>query len=178
MLKTRALTLLGLILAAAASRLAPHPWNLTSVAALALFGGAAFDDRRLAFLAPLAALFLSDLALGLYPGMIFVYPSFLAVAALGLALRGRRQPLPILAASLAGSVLFFVLTNLGVWAEGRLYPHTLAGLNACFVAALPFLRNTVEGDLVYNLLLFGGFALLERRFAALREGGPLGLQPA
>jgi hypothetical protein len=177
MFKPRALTLASLILAAAASRLIPHPWNLTSVAALALFGGATFEDRRLAFLAPLAALALSDLVLGFYPGMAFVYASFLVVAALGLWLRGRRAPGPILAASLAGSLLFFVLTNFGVWAEGLLYPRTLAGLAACYAAALPFLRQTLEGDLLYTVLLFGGFALLERRFPVLRPAAALP-QPA
>jgi hypothetical protein len=48
----------------------------------------------------------------------------------------------------------------------------LPGLTACYVAALPFFRNEIVGDLFYASLLFGGFALLERLFAALRESTP------
>jgi hypothetical protein len=169
MLKPRLATLIAMVLAAAATRLIPHPWNLTSVAAVALFGGAYFQDRRLAFAVPLGALFVSDLVLGLYHGMWVVYLSFALIVGVGLWLRSRRQPLMIAGAALASSLLFFVVTNFGVWASGQLYPRSLAGLIACYTAALPFFRNTLEGDLVYTLILFGGFALLERRFAALRE---------
>jgi hypothetical protein len=165
----RLLAIVSMIAVAVASRLVPHPWNLTSVAAVGLFAGAYLDDRRLAFLVPLAALFLSDLVLGFYQGMPVVYLSFALVVGLGLWLRTRRRPLMIAGATLAGSVLFFGLTNLGVWAFGALYPHTGAGLAACFIAALPFFRGTLEGDALYSLILFGGFALLESRIAALRE---------
>ena len=169
MLKPRAIALISIVLAAAASRLVPHPWNLTSIAAVALFGGAYFDDRRLAFAAPLGALLLADLVLGFYRGMPVVYGSFALIVGIGLWLRPRRQPALIAAAAVTSSLLFFVLTNLGVWAFGHMYPKTAAGLIACYTAALPFFRNTLEGDLLYTLVLFGGFALLERRFAVLRE---------
>ena len=169
MIKPRLLALISIVLAAAATRLIPHPPNMTSIAAVALFGGAYFQDRRLAFAVPLAALFLSDLVLGLYAGMAVIYVSFALIVGVGLWLRTRRQPALIAGAALVSAVLFFVLTNFGVWAFGHLYPKTWAGLTACYVAALPFFRNGLEGDLFYTLLLFGGFAVLERRFAGLRE---------
>jgi hypothetical protein len=158
-----------MVLAAAATRLIPHPWNLTSISAVALFGGACFQDRRLAFAVPLAALFLSDLVLGLYTGLPVIYLSFAVIVALGLWLRPRRSPAVIASAALASSILFFGLTNFGVWAFDHLYPPTWSGLVACYVAALPFFRNSLAGDLLYTAALFGGFALLERRFASLRE---------
>src|SRR3989442_15488674 len=71
--------LFGLVLVAAASRLVPHPPNLTPIAAMALFGGAYFPDKRAAFLVPLAAMFLSDLVLGLHRGWPVVYGSFMRV---------------------------------------------------------------------------------------------------
>jgi hypothetical protein len=172
MIKPRLVAIVSMIAAAVVSRLIPHPWNLTSVAAVALFAGAYVKDRRLAFLVPLAALFLSDLVLGFYEGMPVVYLSFALIVGVGLWLRTRRRPLAIAGATLASSVLFFGLSNLGVWAFGDLYPRTGAGLVACFTAALPFFRGTLEGDALYSLILFGGFALLERRVAALREPGP------
>jgi hypothetical protein len=173
MLKPRPLVLIALVLAAAASRLVPHPWNLTSITAVALFGGATFTDRRLAIGVPLAALVLSDLILGFYHGMAVVYLSFVLVAGIGVWLSARRRPALIVAATLASSILFFITTNFGVWAFGPLYPHTLAGLETCYVAAIPFFRNSLEGDALYSLILFGGFALLERRFSALRVDAPL-----
>lgn len=173
MLKPRAIALISLVLAAAASRLVPHPWNLTSITAVALFGGAYFHDRRLALAVPLGALFLSDLVLGLYSGMAEVYVSFALIVGIGLWLRSRRHPALIAGAALTSSVLFFVLTNFAVWASGHLYPKTWGGFVACFTAALPFFRNGLEGDLLYTLILFGGFALMERRFEVLREPHPL-----
>ncbi len=175
MLKPRPAVLIAMVLTAALTRLAPHPWNLTSIAALALFGGACFEDRRAAFAVPLAALLISDLALGFYADMPVVYLSFALVVGIGLLIANRRSPALIFGASLAGSILFFVTTNLGVWALDHLYPRTLDGLAACFTAALPFFRNAVLGDLTYTVALFGGLALLERRFAALRAHAGMAL---
>ncbi len=162
-------TLAILVGAAAASRLLPHPPNLTSVTAVALFGGAYFASRWLAFLAPLLALFASDLVLGLYPHMEVQYCSFALIICIGLVLQRRRTLPAIAAAALVSSVAFFVITNFGVWAFSALYPRTASGLISCYVAAVPFFRNTLLGDLGYTALLFGGFQLLERRFAVLRE---------
>lgn len=68
---------------------------------------------------------------------------------------------------MASSVLFFVVTNFGVWAFDGLYPRTLEGLVVCYVAAIPFFANTLAGTLFYALLLFGGFALAERKLLVL-----------
>src|ERR1017187_522512 len=116
MLKPRLIALITIVLAAAASRLIPHPPNLTSITAVALFGGAYFSDRRLAFLVPLAALFLSDLILGFYAHMEVVYLSFALIVCVGLWLQKRRSTIYIVGAALASSILFFLLTNFGVWA--------------------------------------------------------------
>ena len=168
MIDSRSATVIAMMLAAALSRLVPHPPNLTSVAAVALFGGAYLADKRLAFLVPLGALFLSDLILGSYQHMEVVYASFALIVCIGLWLRQRPTIFRVAGAALAGSVLFFLITNFGVWCFQSLYPHTLDGLIACYVAAIPFFRNTLLGDLLYTAVLFGGFALLEMRFSALR----------
>lgn len=170
MLKPRFLALVTLILAAAATRLLPHPPNMTSVSAVALFGGAYFADKRLAFLVPLAALFLSDLVLGFYAHMEVVYLAFLLVVCIGLWLQKHRTVLAIAGASIASSIVFFLVTNfVGFHVDGGLYPMTFNGMVESYIAGLPFLRNTVVGDLLYTALLFGGFALMENRFAALKE---------
>ena len=157
----------GMILAAAAGRLLPHPQNFTSIGALALFGGACFPLARTALLVTGGAMLLSDLAIGLHDQMPAVYACFALIVALGRRLRHRRTTGRVARAAIAASILFFLGSNLGVWAGGTIYPRTLAGLAACYAAALPFFGGTLLGDLFHAALLFGGLALAERRFPAL-----------
>ena len=175
MLSIRFWALVGIVVTAAAMRLLPHPPNFTPIAAMALFGGAHFASRRSAFAVPLAAMFMSDLALGLirygsavFSLMVFVYAGFAITVCLGHMIRHRITPLSVGGTALAGSLFFFFITNFGVWLRGSLYPPTLDGLIACYTAAIPFFRNTLAGDAFYTALLFGGFALAQSRLPALR----------
>lgn len=167
-LKPRLMLVVTMIAAAAASRLIPHPPNMTSVAAMALFGGATLADKRLAFLVPLAALFASDLVLGFHNQMAAVYGSFALTVCLGLWLQQKKSVLTIAGTAIASSLLFFIVVDFGIWLMGDMYPRSFAGLVTCYTAALPFLRNQIAGDLLYTGVLFGGFALLERQFPVLR----------
>jgi hypothetical protein len=171
MLDPRLNTLITMIVAAAATRLLPHPPNMTSGTALALFGGAYFSNRRLAFIVPLIALLVSDFILGFYQHMEVPYLSFVLIVCIGFRLQQHRPTPRIAGAALISALVFFTVTNFGVWAFDSLYPKTFRGLVACYVAAMPFFRNTLLGDLMYTAILFGGFRLLESRFAALREQG-------
>jgi len=168
--KARILALVLAIFAAAAMRLLPHPPNFSPIAAMALFSGAYIPRRALAFVAPFGALILSDILLGgFYPGMNFVYLSFALTVLIGWAVARRKSALTIAGAAVASSVLFFVLTNFGMWLFSGFYPLTWQGLVACYVAAIPFFQNTLAGDLFFTALLFGGFALAERLVPALRQ---------
>ena len=165
----RTLLALSIIALAAALRIAPHPWNFAPVGAMALFSGAMIRDRRLAFLFPLLALFAGDIFIGFHKLMPVVYASFLVSVAIGFWLRNRRSVARIGAATLVGAIQFFLITNFAVWAFGLSYPRSGSGLLACYAAGVPFFWNTLAGDAVYALLLFGGFALAERLFPAFRE---------
>lgn len=165
---SRLVMVLGLIAVAAAARLLPHPPNFAPVAAIALFAGAYVTDRWLAFAVPFAALFATDLVLGLHSTMAFVYAGFAVTVVLGMALARRRTPLRIAGAAVASSLMFFLVTNFGTWLVQDLYPATAAGLAACYAAALPFLQNSLAGDLFYTALLFGAMRVLEQRFVARR----------
>ena len=88
-------------------------------------------------------------------------------------LRTRRMVWSVGGAALGASVLFFVFTNLAVWAVGGLYPLTAAGLAEAFAAAIPFFAPTLAGDVFYTAVLFGGFALAERSLPALRAAAPM-----
>jgi hypothetical protein len=172
---SRLVALASAILAAAALRLVPHPPNFTPIGAMALFSAAHFGRRPIAFVAPLAALLLSDVLLGFYPGMLFQYVSVALVVVVGWLILPRVSVMRVVGAAVASSTLFFVVSNLGVWTVSGMYPHTLAGLGACYVAAIPFFQNTLDGDLLFSALLFGGFALLEHLVPRLRAEAP---QPA
>lgn len=165
----RTLFALAVIVLAAGLRIAPHPWNFTPLGAMALFSGAFIRDRRLAFLFPLLALFAGDIFVGFHKLMPIVYASFLLSVAIGFWLRNRRSVARVGAATLFGAIQFFLITNFAVWAFGLSYPRTSAGLLSCYVAGIPFFWNTLAGDVFYVSLLFGGFALAERIFPALRE---------
>jgi hypothetical protein len=180
-MKTRTIVLVGAMVLAAVSRLIPHPPNFAPITAMALFGAATLANRRLAFLTPMLALFVSDLCIeamyrmglmtswGIHSGMWLTYSAFLLITLMGLLLRHHRTVPAITGATLAGSVVFYVMTNFGTWASGELYPRTVEGLLVCYTAAIPFFQNTLLGDAVYATALFGGFALAEKMLPVLRE---------
>jgi hypothetical protein len=184
-MKVRTVVLVGIVLVVALARLLPHPPNFTPVGAMALFGAAHLRSRWAAFLVPLAAMLVSDLALetaahhglltgwmaqgrGFYEGMWVVYLAVALVAALGFFLRGRSSVPAIAGCVLAGSLTFFLVTNFAWWASYDLYPHTVQGLLMSYTAAVPFFHWTLLGDAFYAVVLFGGFALAERRYPVLQ----------
>jgi hypothetical protein len=135
---------------------------------VALFGGAYFADRRLALLVPLAAMAVSDLIIGFHGLLWLVYACVALSTVLGFGLRGKVRPVRVAAYGVLGSTLFFVFTNFGVWLGSSMYPQTWAGLVECYVAGIPFYKNTLAGTLFYSAVLFGGFALLRQRLPQLR----------
>lgn len=174
MLRARFAVLASMVVAAAASRLIPHPPNFTPMVALALFGGTYFNDKRTAYLIPLAAMLLSDIGLAFLKGYeffttmrIMIYGCFVLITSIGFLLRYNLKLLSILTASLAGSIIFFIITNFAVWVEGNLYPMNITGLIVCYIAAIPFFKNTVLSALLYSGVLFGSFEFAKHRFPAL-----------
>jgi hypothetical protein len=184
-MQPRFLFLTSLAFAAAATRLLPHPPNLTAIGALALFCGASFPRWRAALGVPFAALLASDVALyaTVYPlsGLAqkpYAYAGFAACVAIGRGLRARRGVPGIGAAGVAAALVFFLIANVGVWLHAGLYPRTAAGLLACYAAALPFLQNMVIGNLLYAALSFGALALAERRGLFATSDATTRTQPA
>jgi hypothetical protein len=148
--------ILGLILLAVVGRLIPHP-DFTPIMAVALFAGATLPTR-IANVVPLAALIASDLLLGyaLDWMALVVYGCLLASVGIGQWLATHRTWSRTGLAAVAGSVVFYLVTNFAVWVESReLYAHTVDGLLQCYVMAIPFFRNSLAGDLFWTALLFG-----------------------
>lgn len=166
---------------AIASRLLPHPPNMTAVMAVALFAGARITNTKLAMAFPLLIMILSDIFLGFHSSQLVVYGCILAVSVLGLSLRNSTSFTKPLAMSFIGSLFFFLVTNFAVWLGGTMYPMTLEGLFLCYAAALPFyttdsfqfvnssqlvfdsfFANGVIGDLFFTGVLFGLFELSKK----------------
>jgi hypothetical protein len=151
------LVVLGIV-----GRLVPHPWNVTPIGGASLLAGATLS-RRAAVLVPVVALAVSDLLIGTHPLVWATWGSCALVALLGNRfLRERHGVVRVGTTSVAGSMTFFAVTNLAVWLQSGIYERTAAGLVECYVAALPFLRNSLLGDLAWTGALFGAWALATR----------------
>ena len=151
-----------LVALAAAARIAPHPWNFWPMVGLGLFAGAKAAKASTGMLAVLAAMLLSDAVLGFHSGMWSVYLALLLPVWLGRQIRAHQTVANIAAGALGSSIFFFLFTNFVVWVRGQMYTHDLAGLAACYVAAIPFFQNQLLGDAFYTAVLFGGYALFHR----------------
>jgi len=154
--KFKILLAIFLIIGATTLRLVPHIPNFAPIAAIALFSGF-YLKNRLTWLVPIAAMLASDTVIGFYqwPVMLSVYLSFILIALLGNHYQNKRNFSTVYGSSLLGSVSFFIITNLAVWAFSGMYILNYSGLVNCFYLALPFFRNTLFGDLFYVSLIFG-----------------------
>jgi len=147
---------IGIILLAVITRLLPHPPNFVPIGALAIFSGAKINDKR-AFLLPLLAMFFSDFILGFHSTLIYVYASFFLMVLVGRSIKNKQNYKTIFAASLFSSLLFFIITNFGVWLSFNMYPKNINGFIQCYFMAIPFFRNTLLGDLFYTFSFFYGY---------------------
>lgn len=157
-------TVISLVLLAILSRWLPHPPNFSPVMAIALFAGARFGSARLGVVIAVMAMFMSDLYLGFHSTMPFVYVSLVIAALLGWdQLRPARFAWGRLAGmSSVAAIIFFVVTNLGVWMTQDLYPKNGAGLVACYVAGIPFFPATWASSLIYSFALFALWSLVDQ----------------
>lgn len=170
----------SLIFIIALSRLIPVMHNFSALGALGLFGAAFFKRKSLAFIIPIAAIWISDVLVNnilyssyyptftwFYDGFYWQYGSYLLIAGLGLLLFKKVNVARVLIGALGATAIFFLVTNFGSWASSPMYPKTIAGLMSSYAAGIPFIKGTLLGNLVYSGVLFGSFALLQKRFPVL-----------
>lgn len=146
-----------------AARFLPHLPNFTPLGALSLFAGTYLAPKtKWALLLPLPVLFLSDVAIGFYEWQIMalVYSSFLIYGVIGFLASRKKNPLTIAAGAFGGALMFFLVTNFGVWAFSGLYEKSFAGLLNAYLLAIPFFRSMILGDLAYTGLFFGAYEIL------------------
>jgi hypothetical protein len=177
----RFMALVLLILLAAFSRIIPHMSNFSPLGAIGMFGAAQFIKRWQAFLVPISATWLSDLFINnviyakYYPqftwfaeGFYWQYGSYLLITLAGFVIFRKISLQRVIAGALASTTIFFLISNFGCWI-GTTYPQNFGGLMTCYSAGIPFLKGTLLGDLFYSGVLFGSFALAQKRFPALSK---------
>jgi hypothetical protein len=166
--KQRMILLVIMVLSTACLRFLPFafpiPFHFSPVNAIALFSGAYFANRFQSFLVPLLSIWVSDLFLNylymhqfqpFYSGFYWQYGTYILLVILGSFLTSKSRVTPIVISSLSASLLFFVITNFGVWFSFNMYPKTFAGLVLCYEAAIPFFKTTLISDMCFTTLLFG-----------------------
>lgn len=149
------------------TRLIPHYPNFSPLVAVALFSGV-YWNKKYGFLLPLGIYILSDLIVGLHGTIFFTWSSIILIYFMGTYLGKNKTFLRTAGFSISSSVLFFLITNFGVWLMGW-YPHTLKGLGDCFYLAIPFFRASLIADLIYIGVLFGAYEYILSRKTLAKE---------
>lgn len=165
------------IFVVALTRLIPHPPNMTALGAVAIFGGAVISNSRLAILIPLVALFLSDLIINnvvyhaYYDSFVFfggsagwIYASFILMAVVSHYVIKNINATNVALATVISTLLFFFITNTGVWTSSPMYSKDISGWFLAIEAGLPFLLNSLIANAIVVPLLFWGYSkALERK---------------
>ena len=147
------------------SRFIDHAPNFTPTIALALFGGV-YLPKKYTIVVPFLFMFLSDLYLGFHDTMFYTWGSVVLISMLGVWMRKYNKFSNFLFAGVGSAIVFFVITNLGAWPT--LYPMTWQGLSECFVAAIPFFRNTFVSTVVYSTVLYGTYEIVASQLKTTR----------
>lgn len=155
---------IAVVLLLALFRLLPHPANVTPIATMALFAGAYFSNRVLAYALPLAAMLLSDVFIGFHSTILYVYAGMIATVFIGRALTNLTS-IRLGIVVLLTSFIFFLVTNFGAWLHHDLYPQTFVGLQQAYIAALPFFRNSIIANFIFSYLVFYGISWMAKMFA-------------
>ncbi|RQO29905.1 hypothetical protein DBR32_15125 [Taibaiella sp. KBW10] len=147
-----------------------HIWNFASIGAISLFSGAIFKNKSFSFALPLIAYLITDIYLqvtrgtGFYDAsQFFVYGAMALIVWIGTKMK-RATWYNVIGFAVLSSATFFIVSNFGVWFAGFfpskyvMYPTTLTGLIDCFVAGIPFYKNTFASDIVFSGVLFGLYA--------------------
>ena len=145
--------IIGIIVSLVMARLLPHPPNFTPILGMAVFSGAIISRRLIAYLIPLAAMFLSDLYLGLHSSIPIIYFSLAVCVLIGTFIESKVSVLNSFLSISLGVLVFFLITNFMVWYGSGMYETNISGLMTCYYMALPFVQNTFISSLLYLSLI-------------------------
>ena len=163
---------IGLVLLLAFSRLIPHPPNFTPIVAVAIMSGYFFKNIKLSFVVLLIAMLLVDVFIGFYKHMLFVYLSLFLIAFVFFKISDKINFKNLFVFGFLGSLIFYLVSNFGVWATGVLSPITnlpyeknLNGLINCYFLAIPFFTKTLISTIFFSYVAYLTNYSLKKRFA-------------
>ena len=158
-----------LILLATLSRLIEHHLNFVQISAIILFGAAHFKEKWQVFLVPFFATLISDILISGWYFNIWIYASYFLIILFGIKLYSQKISVSnMLGGAVGESLIFFILSNFGVWIGGTMYPVNFDGLLSCYINAIPFYHNTLGSNLFYAAILFGFYDILQTKFTVLK----------
>jgi len=157
---------LGIIVIGIMTRLIPHPPNFTPILSFALLSGV-YSKNNLGIFIPISIMLLSDMFLGSHDVIIWVYSSLFVIYLIGYYFIKNISFKNVLLGAMIGSFIFFVLTNLGVWFIG--YPKTIDGLITCYVAAIPFYKNTFLSAIIYTSVIHTAYIFLSKNILVMQD---------
>tara|TARA_B100000945_G_C20305088_1_gene559964 strand:- start:393 stop:971 length:579 start_codon:yes stop_codon:yes gene_type:complete len=165
----------------ASTRLIPETNNFVPVFAMILFATVHFQNKYQAVIISLSVLWLSDLYInnwGQYADYYnefilfsspFNYIAYLLIALVSVKIfKDTITIKKVFSSSLLIGVIFFIVSNFGVWLGGAMYPLTLEGLVTCYIAAIPFFRATLASNILFSFILFGGYYILQKEASFLK----------
>ena len=154
----------GIFLSLAASRFIPHPPNFTSLIALSFYVPVILGIRFLPAL--LKSFVITDLIIGYHSGTHWTWGSVLII---GLLSQYFTKNLSWrFSGALAGAIIFFVITNFGVWSTG-MYGYTLNGFLSCYVLAIPFFAYSLISTILFSILIEIGYKFYESKLIKLQK---------
>ena len=152
---------INLILILIFARLIPHPPNFTQVIAAAIMSSFLFKNLKISISVLITSMLITDLFIGFYVNIIFVYISLILIILIFFKFKAKLNFKNLLVASFTGSIVFFLISNFGVWFLGShginnvAYDKNFDGLIKCYFYAIPFFKNTLVSTLffVYSTFL-------------------------
>ena len=190
-MKKNIILIIALVAIGIIGRLIPHPPNFTPIIAIALLASHLFKNKWIIILPSLMAMWISDLIINNYlyggyhdslvifsPSFLWVYGPIICIALLGTVLIKKVKISNIALSSISGSLIFFLVSNFGVWISGAIsidgvltpmFSKSLSGLIACYTVALPYFGNQLVGDLLYSATLFSSYSFALSKKAMLKK---------
>jgi len=143
-----------LVFILAISRIIPHPPNFTPVISIVILGGILFRSFFLCMIVFILAMLISDLLIGLHHNMIYIYLTLIFIGYIFFNFANKTNLKNLWIFSLAGSTIFFIITNFFVWLNSGLYEKNIEGILSCYTMALPFFTNTIFSTLFFSYLTY------------------------
>ena len=134
--------------------------NFTATIALIMFTSYLIRDKFLSVLVILVSQIISDLYIGIYSSMFFVYGAYVFIALLSPIIMNKLSFKSVLISSLVTPTIFYIVSNFGVWITGSTYPLSLDGLIMCYVAGIPFFDETLLSTVVFSVTIYAMMKLI------------------